>query len=201
MRKDKHTLDKILGECFKLFLQKGYKEVTIPDIENAIGMTRGAVFYYFKDKQELFKAVIDKYIIENQGIPNKINLNDESGLLRFIINYAEGIHRNRESFQPSSNYPGGLLSYLNLFNSALIYYDGFKEKAALILEQEILLWEKVIETAKISQEIRDNVNSTITAKKFQRLFYSESILNGIVTDFNSSELLEICIEEYNLIKL
>jgi len=46
MKKDTRTLDKILWECFKLFLHKGYKEVTIPDIENAIGMTRGAVFYY-----------------------------------------------------------------------------------------------------------------------------------------------------------
>lgn len=200
MKKDKNTLDKILWECFKLFLQKGYKEVTIPDIENAIGMTRGAVFHYVKDKKDLFKSVIDKYILEKQNVQNKIEYNNEPGLLRFIIKYIESINKTRESFQPVSDSSGSLFSYLNLVNSALIYYDGFKEKAAHILQLDVSLWEKVIEAAMVNKEIKDNVNVSVTAKKFQCLFYGQSFLNGIIADFDSSELLEIYIDEYNLIK-
>lgn len=200
MKKDKNTLDKILWECFKLFLQKGYKEVTIPDMENAIGLTRGAIFHYHKDKKDLFKAVINKYILEKQNVQNKIEHNNEPGLLRFIIRYVESINKTRESFQPISDSSGSLFSYLNLVNSALIYYDGFKEKAAHILQLDLSLWEKVIEDAKVNKEIKDNVNVSITAKKFQRLFYGQSFLNGVIADFDSSELLEIYIDEYNLIK-
>lgn len=201
MKKDTRTLDKILWECFKLFLHKGYKEVTIPDIENAIGMTRGAVFYYVKDKNELFKAVIDRFVLEKQDVKNKIKHDKDSRLLQFIIDYVESINRTRNSFQPLPDTDHYLFSYLNLISSALSYYDGFKEKAAHILEQDVLLWEKIIERAKVTKEIKNNVNVSLSAKKFQRLFYGQSFLNGIVADFNSSELLEMYIDEYNLIKM
>ena len=131
MKKDTRTLDKILWECFKLFLHKGYKEVTIPDIENAIGMTRGAVFYYVKDKNELFKAVIDRYVLEKQDVNNKIKHDKDSRLLQFIIDYVGSINRTRDSIQPSDT-GDYLFSYLNLISSALTYYEGFKEKVLKI---------------------------------------------------------------------
>lgn len=194
------TYDKILWECFKLFLQKGYKEVTIPDIEEAIGMTRGAVFYYLKDKKELFKAVIDRYVLERQNINNKIKQDEEPGLLRFIIKYIEGINRTQQSFQPLPEDKGVLFSYHNLTNSALTYYDGFKEKAIKTLGLETSLWEKVIESAKKTGEIKDNTNVIITAKMFQCLFFGYSYISGIKTNFDSSELLEVYINAYNQIK-
>ena len=201
MKKNKDTLEKILRECFRLFMQKGYKEVTFPDIENAIGMTRGAILYYFHDKLSLFKAVVDKYIIEKQDIRNKITIENNPGLLRFIINYIESINKTREALQTSTASIDALSSYLKLINTALVYYDGFREKAEYILELDISLWEKVIKNAIFEREIKENVNVKITAKKFQRLFYGQSFLNGISSSFNSQELLELYIDEYNLIKM
>lgn len=200
MKKNTETYDKILWECFKLFLQKGYKEVTIPDMENAIGMTRGAIFYYVKDKNELFDAVVDRFLLEKQNVNNKIVQSGETSLLRFIISYIEGINKTQQSFQPLSENESALFSYLNLTHSAMMYYDGFKEKALKVLETEIALWEKIIKAAKKSGEIRENVNVGIIAKKFQRLFYGHSYLSGINSTFDSAELLEIFIDEYNLIK-
>lgn len=200
MKKNTETYDKILWECFKLFLQKGYKEVTIPDMEEAIGMTRGAIFYYVKDKNELFNAVIDRFLLEKQNINNKLSENQETSLLRFIISYVEGINKTRQSFLPLSENESLLFSYMNLTHSALLYYEGFKEKALYTIELEIALWEKMIKAAKESGEIRENVNVGIIAKKFQRLFYGHSYLSGLHSRFDTSELLEIFIDEYNLIK-
>lgn len=200
MKKNTETYDKILWECFKLFLQKGYKDVTIPDMENAIGMTRGAIFYYVKDKKELFKAVIDRFLLEKQNVNNKIHQNQATSLLRFIISYIEGINKAQQSFQPLPEDESVLFSYINLTHSAMQYYDGFKAKALHIFELEVALWEKVINAAKLSGEIKENINVNVIAKKFQRLFYGHSYLSGINTGFDCSELLEIFIDEYNLIK-
>lgn len=200
MKKNTGTYDKILWECFKLFLQKGYKEVTIPDMEEAIGMTRGAIFYYVKDKNELFNAVIDRFLLEKQNINNKLSGNQETSLLRFIISYVEGINKTRQSFFPLSENESLFFSYINLTHSALLYYEGFKEKALHTIELEVALWEKMIKAAKESGEIRENVNVGIIAKKFQRLFYGYSYLSGLHSRFDTSELLEIFIDEYNLIK-
>lgn len=139
MKKNKDTYDKILWECFKLFLQKGYKEVTIPDIENAIGMTRGAVFYYVKDKNELFRAIIDRYLLEKQNINTKIEQTEETGLLRFIIKYVEGINNAQKSFYPLPKDKSVLFSYMNLTYNAILYYEGFEEKAMDTLERAVSL--------------------------------------------------------------
>lgn len=200
MKKTKETYDKILWECFKLFLQKSYKEVTIPDMENAIGMTRGAIFYYVKDKKELFKAVVDRYLLEKQNVNNKISQKQITGLLRFIITYIEGINKTQQSLNPLPDEENTLYSYMNLTHSALLYYEGFKEQALHVLELEVSLWVKVLTAAKESGEIRENINVSIAAKKFQRLFYGHSYLSGINSHFDTAELLEIYIDEYNLIK-
>lgn len=201
MQPNTETYDKILWECFKLFMQKSYKEVTIPEIEKAIGMTRGAVFYYLKDKKELFKAVVDRYVLEKQNIHNKVK-QDESvpGLLRFIIKYIEGINNTQQSFHPLPNEEKMLFSFMNLVNSALIYYDGFKEEAIKTLGLETTLWEKVIKAAIEIGEIKENTNVVVMAKTFQNLFYGYSYVSGIKSDFDSTELMEMYINVYNLIK-
>ena len=107
----------------------------------------------------------------------------------------------RLTFYPLPEDKSVLFSYMNLTYNAILYYEGFEEKAMDTLELEVSLWEKVIRTAKENGEIRENVNITTTAKKFQRLFYGHSYLSGIFKNFDSSELLEIYIDEYNLIKV
>jgi hypothetical protein len=55
--KGKDTEDKIYREAYKLFVSKPYELVTVRDLEHAINMTRGAIFHYVKDKEQLFREV------------------------------------------------------------------------------------------------------------------------------------------------
>jgi AcrR family transcriptional regulator len=47
----------ILKAALRVFSQKGFVRTTLADIGNEIGMTRGAVYWHFKDKYELFLAL------------------------------------------------------------------------------------------------------------------------------------------------
>ena len=52
------TRDKILKGALNVFSQKGFSRTTLRDIAKHIGMTRGAVYWHFKDKQDLMIELI-----------------------------------------------------------------------------------------------------------------------------------------------
>ena len=50
---------KIIDAAMKLFLEKGYENTTMQDIVEASGMSKGAIYHYFKSKQEIVAYLSD----------------------------------------------------------------------------------------------------------------------------------------------
>jgi len=57
------TYDKILESSYKLFLEKGFTNVSSSEIADFIDISPGTLFYYFKNKDELIITVLDKYVL------------------------------------------------------------------------------------------------------------------------------------------
>lgn len=53
------TREKILWGALDVFSEKGFSRSTLSDIAKHIGMTRGAVYWHFKDKRELLVELIE----------------------------------------------------------------------------------------------------------------------------------------------
>ena len=53
--------DRIIEESVRLFVQKGFKGTTIKDITDSVNLTRGAIYWHFKSKDELLKTIIQYY--------------------------------------------------------------------------------------------------------------------------------------------
>jgi AcrR family transcriptional regulator len=49
---------KILSEAFTVFLAKGFEKTTMDDIAARLGVTKPAIYRYFKNKEELFLASV-----------------------------------------------------------------------------------------------------------------------------------------------
>jgi AcrR family transcriptional regulator len=60
MSPDNSGRDAILDTSAKLFSQQGYNGVSIRDIAQACGMTNAALYYHFKNKEDLFLAMLQR---------------------------------------------------------------------------------------------------------------------------------------------
>jgi AcrR family transcriptional regulator len=56
--------DQILSAAKGLFIQQGYHGLAMRQIAEALGVTKAALYYHFKDKEELFLAILEAYLDE-----------------------------------------------------------------------------------------------------------------------------------------
>jgi AcrR family transcriptional regulator len=59
-KKAERTRSQILEAAAIRFAELGYGETRLEDVGHAVGIGRSAVLYHFKDKQLLYRAVLDK---------------------------------------------------------------------------------------------------------------------------------------------
>ena len=59
-----NTKDLILEKTLKLILEKGTIDISISEIRNCTGLTTGGIYYHFSDKNDIFEAIIQKYMVD-----------------------------------------------------------------------------------------------------------------------------------------
>ena len=50
----------ILEAATRLFSVKGFKDTSMAELSKMIGVAQGTIFYHFKNKEELFLAVLER---------------------------------------------------------------------------------------------------------------------------------------------
>lgn len=54
--------EQILISAAKLFIEHGYYGLSMRQIAESVGVTKAALYYHFKDKEDLFLAVLETYL-------------------------------------------------------------------------------------------------------------------------------------------
>lgn len=175
----------ILEEAYRLFLTKGYEGVSISDISKAIGLTKGALYHHFLNKEELFKAVIDKYLrITRLGdLPFDVSLAEylraNAAHARQIVN---ALHMEIPQFVPAN--------YLSLLIDAVRHYPGYDTDNLELFRQETNRIRQVLDHAIKTGEIRADIDTHIVSLN---LF---SISVGIATNLFRRQTPEAAMDAY-----
>ena len=67
------TRDAILDTAERLFSQRGVSRTSLADIAAAAGVTRGAIYWHFRDKADLFCEMVARVTLPMEDAPCQVN--------------------------------------------------------------------------------------------------------------------------------
>lgn len=152
----KDTRDHIINVSFGLFLQKSYKEVTMKEIVEKTGLSKGAFYHYFDSKEQIYLEIINQafssLIYADYSKFSKTSLSD------FYHDYIDYLNRVYDLFKRSCNGDSFDLNYYSLIFDALRLFPEFKEKVIESSIQELDSWSAIIKVARENGEIKSSMS-------------------------------------------
>ncbi len=90
-------MEEILNATIEVYLEKGVRATEISDVAKKAGVARSLVYYYYKDKMELFRDLFTKYIQAAQTYIKASLTSEEDTLIKlkkYVRFYLETTQKN-----------------------------------------------------------------------------------------------------------
>ena len=160
----KGTREHILNVAFNLFLQKSFKEVTMKDIVEKSGMSKGAFYHYFTSKEQLFLELVNNVFSSVLDIPFE-QFSKES-LYHFYIDYVNYYVKNvrKQNQEQDGDIPG--FNYISLIFDAIKLFPDFQQKLLLSKQIQQKAWVDIIKQARDKGEIISPMSDEQIANMF-----------------------------------
>lgn len=166
--------DKIVNISFFLFLNKGYKACSLKDLEQATGLTKGAFYYYFRNKEEILKTGIEKYLSVSTELSEAEFLQIHS--LREYINVTmERQERSVELLQQMFDFFIIEVAFFQLVLEVASLFPAYRNRIDELSKNRLSRWEFMILKAKQQEEIKGTLDTSVLARNLMSV--STSMLN------------------------
>lgn len=166
--------DCIINKSFFQFLNRGYKACSLKDLEKATGLTKGAFYYYFRNKEEILKAGIDRYL-------SVINEMSEEEFLRIdtLKEYIDVVvaqkERNAEKLQQLFDFFIIEVAFFQLVLEVASLFPEYRHSIDELSKNRLSRWEFMILKAKQQGEVKVGLDTTVLARNLMSV--STSMLN------------------------
>lgn len=198
----KDTKGHILKEAFGLFMQKSYKEVTMKDIVEKTGMSKGAFYHHFPSKEAVFKEVVDNYFLA--GLDTYFDNIPKGNLRNFINLYLQNlvdlIDSMKNNFGLKDSKQG--ITYYSMSFDILRLFPEYEKVTSKQYQMELANWEEVIANARKNGEIETTMSDSQLAKLFMVIndgLAVKLILQGRIDDL-AGEMFTMFNAIYNMVK-
>lgn len=178
----KETKDYILKKTFELFLQKSYKEVTMKEIVDKTGLSKGAFYHYFPSKENVFEEVV-KYFYDEVMISDYSTFPSTS----FKEFYHTYIDRLKDSPSHSDETEDNQTNLYMFISEAAKKVPNFADIHDTQRKKELKAWSSAVSRAKKNKEIKSGLPDETIAKMF--IFLSDGISLTTITHNPDEETL------------
>lgn len=197
--------DEVLENALRVFAKMNYEKASLVEIAKACGLSKAGLIYYYPFKQDLFAAVIDKYIFQAQRPTNKFDFTATT-FAEFIDQYVAGVEitmRRMVSLLDDDNNPGECsfnFYYYHLLMQMRIYCNDVDRKIKAFFEEVRSVWRTVVCKAKADGEIKPNLDEEQVIDMFHQMFVGLSFEGAFLYGLDVKVLSDRLHFLYSLIK-
>lgn len=188
----------IIRKAMELYALKGYQNVSITDLQFALDMGRGTLYYYFRNQDELFLTCMEKYFLE----PKQRALNsvpEDAGIERMIAAITDYLHCLEEALMTFDNKTINTSNVNDLMFTAYSKFPSLHRKAQRLALKELELWRKAIYADQRAGIVRRDIDREQIAMMFTHVKNTFDPALG-QTQMNFSLLIKTYSELHNLLK-
>lgn len=166
--------EEIINKSFFQFLNKGYKACSLKDLEKATGLTKGAFYYYFRNKEEILKAGIEKYLSVSSEMSEE-EFAQIGSLKEYIGVMVEWKERIAGKLQELFDFFIIEVAFFQLVLEVADLFPEYRQCIDELSKNRLSRWELMILKAKEQGEILVNLDTTVLARNLMSV--STSMLN------------------------
>ena len=204
----KITRDELLIAAFKLFMSVNYEKASFAELGKMLGMSKAGIFKYYKNKQELFIAVVDKFWFSAQNPRNKFTETNGT-FAEFIDEYVRGVQRTMDMLgnligadkdkleQGKFTYHA---QYFHFLFQLLQYDPDAKEKLRNLAEGDYAYWRTAIQRAIDNGELRKDVDVEDAVVMFRQVYMGLSFEMSFLGGLDTGRLAKHLYAVYSLLK-
>ncbi len=191
------TREIIIDQAYRLFLSRSYEAVSIQDISKSVGLTKGALYHHFLNKEELFKAVIDKYLklVGLIQVRQDITLEEYiQVIIEYVSRIVQTICIDGQSFIP--------VKYLLLLIDALRHYPGYMDEQRHFYTLGTDHLKTILDRAVKNGEIRGDIDTSLVALNFTSI--ALGVAASLFREHSTQETIQLLrsqmVEYYKILK-
>ena len=179
----KDRKEQIIYKALELYLINGYENVSITDLQSALDMGRGTMYYHFKNKDEIYVEIVNRFFLrpkqemlrlkEDIRVPDMIE-----ALLRYFKFLEESLMELEQRNINTSN-------VIMLLYSAYHRFPELYRRAHRLYATEQSMWLRAIRNSMIDGDVRRDLPLEETAALFTQIKDGyDAGRSGVQMDFN-----------------
>ena len=157
--------EKILLKAIELYMIEGYANVSITDLQAALNMGRGTLYYYFEDKDELFQEAVSTFLIQPKSRALD-RVKDGASIPEMIEAMIYYLGQLRDVHEQVDNKNINTSNVVNVMFTAYSKFPELYKKARKLYERELNLWIQAIKNSMRTGDVRGDVHIETIAHMF-----------------------------------
>lgn len=154
----KDTRKHILEISMKLFLEKGFKEVTMNELVQSCGLSKGAFYHYFTSKDKLYQKAIEAYVDESFTYMSEV-YDAQNTLRENVLRMVEAFSQMYEGQGADSDSKKRLLnSYVDMVRRSM-QSDVLSKKMQAFMQMFTEQFNGYVKEAQEKGEIKKSLNA------------------------------------------